>query len=251
MRLGEVGLAVARLTRQAHHSSPSIEGLTRVGYIIDTGLFMNDGDHQVYLASGSPRRRELLAQIGVRFAVVTADTDEDCLPGEHPGDYVLRLALEKARAVRAALPRTDHRPVLGADTAVVIGEQILGKPEDQEQALAMMRLLSGRTHRVLTAVALVGPDGERTDLSETRVTFRTLDEEEVLRYWRSGEPRDKAGGYGIQGLGALFVSGLNGSYSGVMGLPLFETGRLLAQVGIELMPRAAAPLGFTPSGVLA
>lgn len=205
-------------------------------------LVMNDGDHQIYLASRSPRRRELLTQIGVRFVVVEADTDESRLPGEHPEDYVLRLALEKARAARAVLPRSDRRPVLGADTAVVIGERILGKPEDREDALAMMRLLSGRAHRVLTAVALIDADGERTDLSETRVTFRTLDEDEVLRYWRTGEPQDKAGGYGIQDHGALFVSWLNGSYSGVMGLPLFETGRLLAQAGIELMPRAAPPV---------
>jgi septum formation protein len=198
---------------------------------------MNDADFQIYLASRSPRRRELLTQVGVRFAVLEADTDETRHPGEQPEDYVLRLALEKARAVRQSMPRADDRPVLGADTAVVIGERILGKPEDREDALGMMRLLSGRAHRVLTAVALIGTDGERTDLSETRVTFRTLDEDEVLRYWRTGEPRDKAGGYGIQGYGALFVSGLNGSYSGVMGLPLFETGRLLSQVGIEVIPR--------------
>jgi nucleoside triphosphate pyrophosphatase len=207
---------------------------------------MNDADHQIYLASRSPRRRELLAQIGVRFAALAVDTDETRLPGEHPEDYVLRLALEKARAVRAALPRSDHRPVLGADTAVVIGERILGKPEHREAALTMMRLLSGRAHRVLTAVALITSDGERTDLSETRVTFRTLDEDEVLRYWSTGEPRDKAGGYGIQGYGALFVSGLNGSYSGVMGLPLFETGRLLAQVGIEVIPRAGRGVEVEP-----
>lgn len=207
---------------------------------------MSDAHHQIYLASGSPRRRELLAQIGVRFAVLAADTDETRLPGEHPEDYVLRLAVEKARVARARLPRDDRRPVLGADTAVVIGERVFGKPEDREEALAMMRLLSGRAHRVLTAVALITDDGERTDLSETRVTFRTLDEEEVMRYWSTGEPRDKAGGYAIQGFGALFVAGLNGSYSGVMGLPLFETGRLLAQVGVEMMPQAGASLGPEP-----
>jgi septum formation protein len=207
---------------------------------------MSDADYQIYLASRSPRRRELLAQIGVRFAVVEADTDETRLPGEHPEDYVLRLALEKARAARTALPRSDHRPVLGADTAVVVGERILGKPDDREDALDMMRLLSGRAHRVLTAVALIADDGERTDLSETRVTFRTLDEDEVLRYWHTGEPQDKAGGYGIQGHGALFVSGLNGSYSGVMGLPLFETGRLLAQVGVEVIPRDGATTELEP-----
>ncbi len=196
---------------------------------------MNDADHQIYLASRSPRRRELLRQIGVRFLVVEADTDETRLPGEHPEDYVLRLALAKARAARELIPRQDPRPVLGADTAVVVGEQVLGKPGSREECLAMMQLLSGRWHRVLTAVALIAADGERTDLSESRVTFRTLDESEALGYWHTGEPRDKAGGYAIQGYGALFVSGLNGSYSGVMGLPLFETGRLLAQVGIEVI----------------
>jgi septum formation protein len=203
---------------------------------------MND-DHQIYLASRSPRRRELLAQIGVRFAVVAPDTDESRRPGEHPEDYVLRLALEKARAARASIPNSDRRPVLGADTAVAVDERILGKPETLEEALEMMRLLSGRAHRVLTAVAVIAPDGERTDLSESRVTFRTLEESEVMRYWITGEPRDKAGGYGIQGYGALFVSALNGSYSGVMGLPLFETGRLLAQVGIETIPPGTGPVG--------
>jgi len=196
---------------------------------------MNDTEHQIYLASRSPRRRELLGQIGVRFAVVEADTDETRLPGEHPEDYVLRLAVAKARAAREMIPPRERRPVLGADTAVVIGEQILGKPRTREESLVMMQLLSGRAHRVLTAVALISEDGERTDLSESRVTFRALDESEALGYWHTGEPRDKAGGYAIQGYGALFVSGLNGSYSGVMGLPLFETGRLLAQAGIEVI----------------
>ncbi|WP_295391175.1 nucleoside triphosphate pyrophosphatase [uncultured Thiodictyon sp.] len=201
---------------------------------------MPDADHQIYLASGSPRRRELLTQIGVRFAVLAADCDETRHPGEHPEDYVLRLALEKARSARAALPRHEARPVLGADTAVVVGERILGKPADVAESLAMLGLLSGRCHRVLTAVALVAADGVRTDLSESRVTFRTLTRDECLHYWDTGEPRDKAGGYGIQGLGALFISGLIGSYSGVMGLPLFETGRLLGQVGIAVLPPAAA-----------
>ena len=196
---------------------------------------MTDPDHQIYLASRSPRRRELLTQIGVRFTVVDAQVDETHHPGEHPEDYCLRLALEKARRARAALPPDDPRPVLGADTVVVVGERILGKPESLDESLAMMQALSGRPHRVLTAVALIAADGERTDLSESRVTFRSLTRDECLRYWLSGEPRDKAGGYGIQGLGALFIAGLNGSYSGVMGLPLFETGRLLEQAGIDLM----------------
>jgi len=201
---------------------------------------MPDSNHQVFLASRSPRRSALLAQIGVRFAVVSVDIDETRRPGEHPEDYVLRLALEKARAARAGLPDHELRPVLGADTAVVVGERILGKPGGADEALAMLRVLSGRAHRVLTAIALIGPDGERSDLCESRVTFRSLDDAEIRHYWASGEPQDKAGGYGIQGLGALFVVGLNGSYSGVMGLPLFETGRLLAQVGIQMIPSEVA-----------
>ena len=194
-----------------------------------------DAQPQLHLASRSPRRRELLSQIGVRFAVVSAQTDESRIPGELPEDYVLRVSRDKARAARATLPATEPLPVLGADTAVVIDGHILGKPRSREDFLETMRLLSGRTHRVLTAVALVAADGERSDLSESRVTFRTLHESELLRYWASGEPRDKAGGYAIQGLGALFVTGLMGSYSGVMGLPLFETGRLLEQVGVTLI----------------
>ena len=196
---------------------------------------MSDPDHQIYLASRSPRRRELLSQIGVRFAVLDAQVDETHHPGEHPEDYCLRLALEKARRAHAALSPGDPRPVLGADTVVVVDDRILGKPDGLEASLLMMDALSGRSHRVLTAVALIAADGERTDLSESRVTFRSLTQDECLRYWRTGEPLDKAGGYGIQGLGALFITGLNGSYSGVMGLPLFETGRLLGQAGIELI----------------
>jgi septum formation protein len=216
---------------------------------------MSDADPQIYLASRSPRRRELLTQIGVRFAVVEAEVDETRHPGEHPEDYVLRVALEKARQAHAALPAGDSRPVLGADTTVVVGERILGKPGSVDECLAMMESLSGRSHRVLTAIALIAPDGERTDLSESRVTFRSLTQDECLRYWLTGEPQDKAGGYGIQGLGALFIAGLNGSYSGVMGLPLFETGRLLGQAGIELIsntavrasvPTAQAPTETTP-----
>ena len=204
---------------------------------------MTDADPQIYLASRSPRRRELLSQIGVRFAVVVADCDETRHPGEHPEDYVLRLALEKTRRARSTLPRDEPRPVLGADTAVVVDERILGKPANREESFAMLRLLSGRCHRVLTAVALIAGDGVCTDLCESRVTFRTLTRDECLRYWATGEPRDKAGGYGIQGLGALFVAGLTGSYSGVMGLPLFETARLLGQAGIELIPPATLPDG--------
>jgi len=192
---------------------------------------------QIYLASNSPRRAELLTQIGVRFARLSLETDERRLADESPEDYVLRIAVEKGRAGRDRLSRGDLLPVLAADTAVVLGDSVLGKPRDSADARAMLAALSGRTHRVLTAVALMTPDQERTTLSESRVRFREIDEEEARRYWATGEPADKAGGYGIQGYGALFVANLEGSYSGVMGLPLFETGRLLLEAGIASMAR--------------
>ena len=193
---------------------------------------------QIFLASKSPRRRELLVQIGVRYAVIAAELDEIRLPGETAEDYVVRIALEKARAGRALAAEFPTLPVLGADTAVVIDGHILGKPRDAADAAAMMRLLSGRTHRVLSAVALVGVQ-QRQALSISEVAFRTVSAGEAQAYWRTGEPADKAGGYGIQGLGALFVAELRGSYSGVMGLPLYETAQLLAAEGIEPLGREA------------
>lgn len=196
----------------------------------------------LFLASKSPRRRLLLAQIGIRFGVVDIDLDETRLPDETPEGYVLRLALDKARAGQAlvASRRLPPVPVLAADTTVVAGDRILGKPRDRGDAAAMMRLLSGRTHRVLSGIALVG-EREQQALSISDVLFRELSPQEVDAYWDSGEPRDKAGGYAIQGLGALFVAELRGSYSGVMGLPLFETARMLAKAGIDcLAPRIEA-----------
>ncbi len=192
-------------------------------------------DDQLCLASRSPRRSELLAQIGVRFRVVAADIDEAHYPGESPETYVKRVAAAKAQAVGTACVHGAPLPVLGADTAVVLGGRVLGKPRDREDALAMLRALSGRSHRVLSAIALMSGGCVRTDLSVSDVTFRRIDEDEMLRYWRMGESHDKAGGYAIQGLGALFVADLHGSYSGVMGLPLFETGRLLQSAGIALI----------------
>jgi septum formation protein len=188
----------------------------------------------IYLASQSPRRRELLDQIGVRYEVVTAAVDERIQPRELPQNYVCRVALEKARAGWLALPPERRRPVLGADTTVVIGKRMLGKPTDRAQSLAMLRQLSGRTHRVLTAVALVGgPEAVRICRSD--VTFRTLTIAECEAYWDSGEPLDKAGGYAIQGRAAQFIRRIEGSYSGVMGLPLFETAQLLRNTGITLL----------------
>jgi len=184
----------------------------------------------LYLASGSPRRRELLAQIGVPFSVVSAPIDETPLPNESAPAYVERLARAKAAAGLACLE--GPAVVLGADTAVVLDGRILGKPENSEDALAMLADLSGREHQVLTAVAL--SDGQRVHslCVTSKVRFRAISAEEAQRYWASGEPADKAGGYAIQGLGAVFVTGLSGSYSAVVGLPLSETAELLGQFGI-------------------
>jgi septum formation protein len=192
--------------------------------------------HDIYLASSSPRRRELLEQIGVSYAVLPADVHEHSLDGEAPEVYVLRLALEKARAVRARLPTGDTHPVLGADTAVVFHGEILGKPRDAEDAVSTLIQLAGERHQVMTAVAMVGPDGEEhTRLSVSSVQFRPITLDEARAYWDSGEPADKAGGYAIQGKGAVFVERLEGSYSGVMGLPLFETAELLGCFGIPML----------------
>lgn len=188
---------------------------------------------EIVLASASPRRRELLQQIGVEFTVTPADIDETVRPGESPAAYVLRMATTKARRGYARLPAgvDRRRLVLGADTAVVLDEKILGKPRDRADAEYMLACLSGRTHRVLSAVAVT--DGERLEsrLSETEVTFRQLRPGESTAYWNSGEPHDKAGAYAIQGRGALLVRELRGSYTGVVGLPLYETAELLEQFG--------------------
>lgn len=184
----------------------------------------------LYLASGSPRRRELLTQIGVPFIVINAPVDESPLPSESAPAYVERLARAKAAA---GLARVDGPAVvLGADTAVVLDGRILGKPEKREDALAMLADLSGREHQVLTAVAL--DDGQRVHsfCVTSKVRFRAISTDEAQRYWASGEPVDKAGGYAVQGLGAVFVTGLSGSYSAVVGLPLCETADLLGQFGI-------------------
>jgi septum formation protein len=192
-------------------------------------LAMDPTNPVLCLASVSPRRRELLAQIGVPHVVVGADIDETFLPGEIPRDYVTRLAREKALAIR----RTGQRlPVLAADTTVVVDGKVFGKPRDRDEGVHMLGELSGRAHEVLTAVALADSHGITDRLSSSAVWFRKVSREECLAYWEAGEPRDKAGGYAIQGLGAVFVESLSGSYSGVMGLPLFETAELLRAAGI-------------------
>lgn len=187
---------------------------------------------RICLASASPRRRELLAQLGVAHCVVPADIDETRREGEAATDYVLRMALEKAQRVAADPRASQGLPVLGADTSVVIAGEVLGKPADAAQSRRMLEQLGGRTHEVLSAVALVGAHGARSRLSRTEVRFRAVSAAEAECYWHSGEPRDKAGGYAIQGLAAAFIESIAGSYSGVVGLPLFETAQLLESVGI-------------------
>ena len=186
----------------------------------------------LYLASGSPRRRELLTQIAVPFLTQIAPIDENALPGESPIAYVERLARAKAQAGLAALSDTADAVVLGADTAVVLDGRILGKPADRDDALATLSALSGRSHQVLTAVALVSRERLESRVVTSQVTFRPLSQAEIEAYWASGEPQDKAGCYGIQGLAAVFVSQLQGSYSAVVGLPLCETAALLAEFAI-------------------
>ncbi|HXA36233.1 MAG TPA: nucleoside triphosphate pyrophosphatase [Steroidobacteraceae bacterium] len=186
----------------------------------------------VYLASGSPRRRELLRQIGVPFRVVDTAVDEAVLPGETPPAYVARLAAAKADAGWEKSGGATPVPVLAADTAVVLDGRILGKPGDRKDAEGMLRRLSGRTHEVLTAVALRTAEGLQSAISRSEVTFRGIAPGEALAYWETGEPCDKAGAYAIQGRAAIFVADLRGSYSGVMGLPLFETAELLSRAGV-------------------
>jgi septum formation protein len=187
------------------------------------------------LASASPRRSALLAQIGVAHRVIPAQIEEVRFDGEAIEQCVQRLAREKARHVSALLAARATAPaglaVLGADTTVAIEQQMLGKPRDRAAGLAMLERLSGREHAVLSAVALSYGDRVETALSCSLVRMRRLRPQECEAYWDSGEPHDKAGGYAIQGRGAVFVEALRGSYSGVMGLPLFETAQLLAAVG--------------------
>lgn len=193
----------------------------------------------LYLASQSPRRRELLQQIGVSHHVVSADVIEVPRTQESPSHYVQRLAREKAEAGLVSVKRLalTPKPVLGADTIVVIDNEILEKPQSPEHAADMLRKLAGTTHQVMTAVAMVADDGlaeKRCEikLSVTDVVFRALTEQEIAAYWESGEPRDKAGGYAIQGLGAVFVQQIRGSYTGVVGLPIEQTVLLLDEFAV-------------------
>jgi len=185
-----------------------------------------------YLASASPRRHELLMQIGVRFEVVVVDVDESCLPKESPEDYVQRVALAKAQAGLQTLADDPGAIVLGGDTSVICSGQVYGKPENQAHALEMLMALSGSEHQVYSAVSVVSADKQVTRLVKTKVRFRSLSEQECEAYWETGEPQGKAGGYAIQGLGSVFVSSIEGSYTGVVGLPVAETAQLLAEFGV-------------------
>lgn len=200
---------------------------------------------RVYLASRSPRRRELLKQMGVDYELLLlrestqreSDVDETPFPGEEAGQYALRIARAKAEAgmkniMQRRLPRLyPPYPLLAADTAVALDGVILGKPESGAHAMDMLRLLSGREHQVCTAVAVAFENRLECELSVTRVSLRELSEAEISAYVASGEPLDKAGAYAIQGLGGVFVASIQGSYSGVMGLPLYETAQLLRRYG--------------------
>jgi septum formation protein len=205
---------------------------------------MISAQNKIYLASKSPRRRELLRQVGIDFELLLLrdalprgpDVSEIVLPGELPDAYVARVTQEKASTAWNILQmrRLPLRPVLAADTTVVLGQQILGKPGSPAEALAMLKQLSGNTHRVLTSLA-VHHQGDNFHCTQTsEVTFTTLSEQQMQAYCATQEPYDKAGGYGIQGIAARYISHISGSYSGIMGLPLFETTLLLRQAGIRL-----------------
>ncbi len=181
----------------------------------------------VYLASGSPRRRELLSQLGVDFDVLKVDVEEVRQPGEQAQAYVRRLSRDKAMAGVAVAP--ENRPVIGSDTIVVCDGSVLEKPQDLAHAEQMLAMLSGRSHQVMTAVTLADNEKQKTELVVTDVWFRDIEPEEIRQYWQSGEPCDKAGSYAIQGIGGKFVRRIEGSYHAVVGLPLCETEALIKE----------------------
>ena len=197
---------------------------------------MNVTDPQIYLASSSPRRQQLLDQIKVRYLLLAPQINETPRPQEPPVDYALRIAIEKARTGRKlqqeATPSIPYLPVLGADTVVTSDNNIFGKPKNREDSLNMLEQLSGKSHDVISAIALITRNKEYTAVCTSSVTFRHTTPEEREQYWLSGEPEGKAGSYAIQGTGAVFISNISGSYSGVMGLPLFETAKILQESGI-------------------
>lgn len=195
---------------------------------------------RILLASASPRRRHLLDQIGVAYRVQPADIDESPLDGEAPEPYTMRIAREKVET--GALGRLDGEIVLGADTSVVVSGRMLGKPTDEDEAFKMLSMLSGNTHQVHTAVAVMEANGTiESVLNTSDVEFADMDDEWIRSYIATGEPMDKAGSYGIQGWAGCQIRRVSGSYSSIMGLPLFETARLLGNAGLNLpqIPRSA------------
>jgi septum formation protein len=205
---------------------------------------MKPAGHKIYLASKSPRRRELLRQIGVEFELLLLrdqsprgpEVSEEVLPGEKPEDYVARVTREKAEYASKTMAwrRLPVRPILAADTTVVVDDRILGKPADAAEATEMLKALSGRTHRVLTSVAVHYDEETWQTTQASEVTFGTLTGEMIRAYCATPEPYDKAGGYAVQGVAAVFIKNITGSYSGIMGLPLYETAELLRQAGIPI-----------------
>lgn len=217
--------------------------------IFKSSHIMTLPENRIYLASRSPRRRELLKQIGVNFATLllrealprSVDVDEATLPDEAPADYACRIARAKAgtgwmQIIQRKLPQLPQLPVLAADTIVVLNGHIFGKPENSVHAQEMLTALSGKTHKVLTAVAVAAENGTQVSISTSTVRFRDLSDREIRMYLARDETYDKAGGYAIQGIAAVFITEITGSYSGVMGLPLFETAQLLNESGIEIFP---------------
>ncbi|WP_455365282.1 Maf family protein [Kaarinaea lacus] len=196
---------------------------------------------QIYLASQSPRRRALIEQLGIRYQALDVEIDESPRPGETPREFVVRVASEKACAGWQMVAE-QAIPVVGADTCIVLDQQIIGKPENREQCIDLLKSYSGRAHQVITGVAIVGSDCDRhgverlqhVRVSESTLTFRHLSTDECEQYWQTGEPVGKAGGYAIQGKAAVFIEKLEGSYSGVMGLPLFEFAELISLFGIQI-----------------
>ncbi|MCR4300137.1 MAG: Maf family nucleotide pyrophosphatase [Sulfuricaulis sp.] len=188
---------------------------------------------RIYLASASPRRQELLRQLDIEFDVMPSNILEVREPGESPAEYVVRVSADKARWVAQRVKERDLPlyPVLGADTEVVLDGEILGKPENSAHGRKMLQRLAGRTHEVLSGICVLDRGREHTALSSSRVSFRVLTEAEIAQYWESGEPTDKAGAYAIQGRAASFIAKLEGSYSGVMGLPLHELDGIMQKIG--------------------
>ena len=193
---------------------------------------LSSSDFDLVLASSSPRRMEILNQLGIRYQAVSPMIDESLRYGESGEEYVRRLALDKASAL--AMHELSP-PILGADTAIVCRGEVFGKPQDFEQFKEMLEALSGSKHVVLSAVAVNNGKLSSVLVCETSVSFREITNQEINYYWRTGEPRDKAGGYAIQGKGAIFIKHISGSYSGVVGLPIFETSQLMKNFNIPFM----------------